>query len=178
MAEVLVGTIVCIGRGGQFTFGFGKDIPVAIGHFALLLAVVDPARVSFVVKLAIFTLLDSLLHGVQAVFGILSHVNDAGVDLANIVGEIPLQFLTFRFVARGTGQGFWIGLGCFVAMVVSPRAEDRLIERLEFGEDASLVSENGYPGLFPGLGRVNDLARSDVWSCHHNKGPGHTRVSR
>lgn len=42
-------------------------------------------------------------------------------------------------------------------MVIGRSAEDGLVERLEFGEDASLMSEDGNPGVFPGLGRFDYL---------------------
>ena len=103
-------------------------------------------------------------------------MDHAGVDLANIVGEVSLQLFALGLVSCCASQGFWIGLDCFVAMVVCPGTEDGLIEGFEFREDASLMSENSYPGVFPGLGGVNDLAMLDAWSCHHNKGP--TLVSR
>ena len=96
----------------------------------------------------------------QAVFGILSWLDHLSVDHVKVLREVILQFFTFRLHSSRPCYGVLRCLDGLVSLIVRTRTEDRVVEPLEFVEEASLVGEDGNPCLSPRFGGFNYLLGS------------------
>lgn len=81
----------------------------------------------------------------QVIFGRLSGFDQSLFDLAEVFGQVSLQFGVLIPYSVGSAEGMFGGEDCNVAMIVIAGTHNGIVEGVEFFEDAMLVGQDGNP---------------------------------
>lgn len=107
--------------------------------------------------LAVFSLLDRLLHQGQRVLGVHSWFDQLVVDHAHFNHKIFLELCVLLPELGRPHQQSFRSLNGLVALVRVTSPKNRRIEALELGDEPMLVCEDGGPRVSPCFGRIDDL---------------------
>ena len=109
--------------------------------------------------LAIFPLLDSLLHDAKRVFGLNSRLDHLLVYRPNLHHQIFLQICIFFLQFRGSAQGRLRGVDRLMALIRVTSSQNRGVQAFELSDESMLVGQDRRPRVTPCFRGVNDLLR-------------------